>query len=93
VRRRVPPKSLGGREEVSLSAHAVIAPGVPPPGYRLVLIARGSLKKSRCAAGHGGTACNARTWVMYQKCRYVVVKVRIGDLKQPPHITPILEVF
>jgi len=29
VCRRVPPKSLAGREEVSLSPHAVIAPNLP----------------------------------------------------------------
>jgi len=29
VCRRVPPKSLAGREEVSLSLHAVIAPNLP----------------------------------------------------------------
>ena len=34
VRRRVPPKSLGGREEVSLSPHAVIAPRNAAFGYQ-----------------------------------------------------------
>ena len=41
-RRRVPPKSLGGREEVSLSPHAVTAPEMPLSGFRLALIARNS---------------------------------------------------
>lgn len=35
-----PPKSLGGREEVSLSPACVIAPGLPQPGLRVPLIAR-----------------------------------------------------
>ena len=42
MRRRVPPKSLGGREEVSLSPHAVTAPEMPLSGFRLALIARNS---------------------------------------------------
>ena len=37
-----PPKSLGGREEVSLFPHIVIASKVPPLGYRLTLIAQNS---------------------------------------------------
>ena len=35
-----PPKSIGGREEVSLSPACVIAPGLPQPGLRVPLIAR-----------------------------------------------------
>jgi len=34
VRRRVPPKSLAGREEVSLSTRAIIAHSVPQPYLR-----------------------------------------------------------
>ena len=42
MRRRVPPKSLGGREEVSLSPRAVLAPDLPPS----VLWNRRSLQSS-----------------------------------------------
>ena len=42
MRRRVPPKSLGGREEVSLSPRAVLAPDLPPS----VLWNRRSLRNS-----------------------------------------------
>ena len=37
------PKSLGGREEVSLSPHAVIAPEVPPPGFQACVDRSGQL--------------------------------------------------
>src|SRR5699024_6059071 len=42
VRRRVPPKSLGGREEVSLTPMQSSRPEMPLSGIRLTWIARNS---------------------------------------------------
>ena len=69
VRRRVPPKSLAGREEVSLSPRAVIAPDVPPSGSQRPLIAPKQLVHHLLAVPSSRRPALAHTRVMYLFCR------------------------
>ena len=73
-----PPKSLGGREKVSLFPHIVIASKMPPLGYRLTLIAQNSCVSPPQAVYLRGVPAS----LVYELCTdnavYSLVKLREG---------------
>ena len=87
MRRRVPPKSLGGREEVSLSPHAVIASRSAAFGDRAGV----DRSEQPCLSPPGAVHLRgAPDSLVHGLCTgnavYSVVKLHEGD--RPPHLFP-----
>ena len=91
ARARAPPESIGGREEVSLSASTILAAGVPNPatacvdrsdGHPVVVAAQG---------------CIAPVLHSYLQTDYAIFKVQKGASnnrdKKATFVPPILEKF
>ena len=66
---------MAGREEVSLSPHAVTAPEVPPPGFRLALIAQDNRFITSWVVHPGGASDSLVHGLCTRNAVYSVVNV------------------
>ena len=71
---------MAGREEVSLSTHSIIAPEVPPSGFRLTLIAGNSLPFASLAVRSGGAPNSLLYGICTNNAVYSVVKLHEGGI-------------
>ena len=67
---------MAGREEVSLSPHAVTAPEVPPSGFRLALIAQDNLFITSWVVRPGGAPDSLVHGLCTRNAVYSVVKLQ-----------------
>ena len=77
---------MAGREDVSLSPHAVTAPEVPPSGFRLALIAQDNLFITSWVVHPGGAPDSLVHGLCTGNAVYSVVKLHEGD--RPSHLLP-----
>ena len=70
VRARAPPESIGGREEVSLSASTILAAGVPNPATACVD------RSDSYAIVMAAQSCIAPVLRLYPQTDYVIFKVQ-----------------
>ena len=91
VRARAPPESIGGREEVSLSANTILAAGIPNPATVCVNRSDG------CAIVVAAQGCVAPVLHSYLQTDYAIFKVQKDASnnrdKKAAFVPPILKKF